>query len=673
MFKKKVLSTISIILVICMMLITPAYASSAHQYQDSKKGTNQNWGVGKHGRFVINNGILKGNGYGNYFWENYVKRGDIILMIVRAFKLNAIRGDNFSDVPKNSYYYDAICTVKSRGIAKGDGKKFNPEKHTTIGEAIAFIERAASVDNSNVLVDTSVDLHDLFSEKDLNKPATRAIVSDMLYFILTGDTTEKETYDLDPIEYNINEDSKIKFNVEYFSEVLEDASNEDLEYVKFKLPSDTHGKLYHDYESSSKFDSLVEETDKYYADPDEGPDLAEITFIPYSNYTGIMSIEYTAFDEDDNPYTGTIEITVLETDGDLDTFNYTISEDATVEFDQDDFIDVLEDLNGEDLDYVKFTKPSSSFGKLYYDYESSSKFDSLVEETDKYYADPNDGPDLTKITFVPSSHYVGTASIHYTAFDEDEGSYAGNIEISVLEADGDLETIGYTTNEDTQIEFDEGDFSEVLKEESNEGLSYVKFTLPLDTFGKLYYGYESSSDYGSPVNARTEYYFDPDNGLDLTEVAFVPYPNYSGTVSIKYTAFDEDDSSFTGTIEIIVQESLRRIDYTTDEDTAFKFDEDDFSEALEDVSDKNLYYVKFILPSTSSGRLYYGYKSASDRGSTVEAKTKYYIDSDNGPDLEKVTFVPYSNYTGTVPIKYTAFDESGISYNGTIQIIVEKD
>jgi hypothetical protein len=55
-----------------------------------------------------------------------------------------------------------------------------------------LIERAVSVANSNVSVDSSIDLHELYSDRNLLDYATRTDVADMLYYILTGDTKDED-------------------------------------------------------------------------------------------------------------------------------------------------------------------------------------------------------------------------------------------------------------------------------------------------------------------------------------------------------------------------------------------------------------------------------------------------------------------------------------------------
>ncbi|MCR4436604.1 MAG: family 10 glycosylhydrolase [Clostridiales bacterium] len=87
-------------------------------------------------------GIVKGDDQGRFNPGQNTKRGDFILMAVRALNLKADFKDNFRDVAKGSYYYDAIGTAKTLGIAKGDGGSFNPNGNITREDMMVVAVRA---------------------------------------------------------------------------------------------------------------------------------------------------------------------------------------------------------------------------------------------------------------------------------------------------------------------------------------------------------------------------------------------------------------------------------------------------------------------------------------------------------------------------------------------------
>jgi S-layer family protein len=461
-------------------------------------------------------GIIKGYGNGDLGLDDYVKRGDITIMIVRAFNINTIVNryvENFDDVEYGSYYYDAIVAARSYGIAKGNGKSFNPKKYVTIKEAILLIERSAAVANSNVTVE-DVDLEDLYDDGELDEYATRSDIANMIYYVLTGDEydgSEAEDTNLDTIEYTIKENTILTFDDDKLIDEFEDATNdEEFDYVNFTLPSSSYGRLYYDYTSESNYDSLVKSTTKYY--DNANPNISDVTFVPKANYTGTVSIKYTAYDEDGDSHLGVIKIIIQDDDINIDTIKYTIKENTKITFDEDDIVDAFEDA------------------------------------TD----DENTDPNISNVTFVPKTNYTGTVSIKYTAYDEDGDSYLGIIKVVVEDNEFSLDTINYETDENTSLTFDEEDFVDILENETDRDLNYVKFILPSSHEGKLYYDYSETSNYKSVVAESVKYFVD--SAKYISKVTSVPYTNFYGTVNIDYIAYDEDGVSYEGTIRITVNE-----------------------------------------------------------------------------------------------------------------------
>ncbi|MBM7565279.1 S-layer homology domain-containing protein [Paenibacillus sacheonensis] len=92
--------------------------------------------------YLSSKGIVGGTGNGKYEPALPVKRGDLMLMLVRAFGLKAqAEGSGFADVPKGKYYYEAITTAKALGIATGDGAGFKPEAAVSRQDLMVLIDR----------------------------------------------------------------------------------------------------------------------------------------------------------------------------------------------------------------------------------------------------------------------------------------------------------------------------------------------------------------------------------------------------------------------------------------------------------------------------------------------------------------------------------------------------
>lgn len=238
----------------------------------------------------------------------------------------------------------------------------------------------------------------------------------------------------------------------------------------------------------------------------------------------------------------------------VDAVTYETDEGAAVNFKEDDFTDACSDATDETLDYIVFSSLSSTLGKLYYDYESASNYNSIVSTSEKYYADEDDGDAIDELTFVPKTYASGTVTLGYTGYDIDGNSFKGTVVITIKADDTVADTVALSTEEDTAITFDENDFNDACEDTTGETLSYVKFTLPSTSCGKLYYGYEDEDDYTDKVSASSKYYYDSDDDdlNALSNVTFVPKDGYTGTVKIAYTGWNTDGVSFTGTVKITV-------------------------------------------------------------------------------------------------------------------------
>jgi hypothetical protein len=491
-----------------------------------------------------------------------------------------------------------------------------------------------------------------FAADSINGAGEKSVVLDV-----SKSVTYAQTVTGSSITYNGTEDTKVAFESSDFVSECQNTVAGTFKSIKIpSLPNSSYGKLYIGYVSSSSYSSTVTAGTEY-----DAANIEKMSFVPYSGFYGTVDIPFTGYNTNGDIFEGTIKINIAEKIVDADTIKYTTYEDMPVDFESNDFDDECVDTTGDNINYVKFTLPSSSSGKLYVGYVSSSSYSSKVAEGTKYYEN-----DLDNITFVPYQDYHGTVIISYIGYSDDGESYTGEVEITVNQYDWDADPIIYTTGSFTPLSFDADDFAEACDDANNEGLDYVKFTLPSTTYGVMYYEYTSSTNYDSKVSASTKYY-----ESDLDDVVFVPKSSYKGTFIINYTGYDDDGDTFTGIVKITVNEesaAADTINVSTKEDTVLYFDEDDFNDACEDATNEELDYIKFTLPSSSYGRLYYNYSSQSNFDSLVSNSTKYYYDG--SPSLGKVAFVPYKDYNGTVTVKYSGWNTDGINFTGTIKITV---
>lgn len=478
------------------------------------------------------------------------------------------------------------------------------------------------------------------------------------------------------IKYSVDSDDSLDFKEDDFNKACKDLNAADLDYVKFTLPDDDDGILYYNYDEDDDDNTKVSESKKYYYSGSSSSRLSKITFVPDEDCSGTVTIKYNGCSKDDDTYTGRIKITVKDT-GSSKIIKYSADKKEPVEFSKNDFRDACDDIQNEDLDYVKFTLPDEDDGVLYYNYDKDSGSNTKVSLSKKYYYDSSNSQSIKNVTFVPDKDFSGTVTIKYTGYDDTGDSYSGKVQITIgnsssSSSDG---TVSYTvsSSKDT-VKFDEDDFNKVSKKINDEDLDYIKITIPSASKGILYYDYSNGS-YSSIVSSGNKYYYDNTSPY-IKKITFVPKDGFNGTCKIDYTGYDTDGKTFSGTISITVgsassSQTAGIIKYTSRINAITAFKDSDFNDVCKSLTGNQLNYVKFTLPSESSGTLYYGYNANGSYDSKIKSSTEYYYSGT--PYLLSVSFVPAANYSGMITIDYTGYDKDGRSYDGKIQITLASD
>ncbi len=124
-----------------------------------------------------NKGIINGISETEFAPENNIKRGDFILILMRMLSVADSFTDNFTDVPPDSYYYNAIGSARKAGIAKGSGESFMPEASITRQDLITLAYRAFLA-KGYISESTDTSTLDIFSDKnDISDYASIAMAS----------------------------------------------------------------------------------------------------------------------------------------------------------------------------------------------------------------------------------------------------------------------------------------------------------------------------------------------------------------------------------------------------------------------------------------------------------------------------------------------------------------
>ena len=463
------------------------------------------------------------------------------------------------------------------------------------------------------------------------------------------------------VTYSTSNGNVIQFSASDFAVACRNRTGNDLSYVMFTLPDKGWGTLYSNYLSSSYPGTPVASTEKYKYSG--SPNLGDVYFLPAEGVSDTIIIPYTAWNVNGYSYRGrvTIEVRSASASGDI---TYTVSQGGRVRFDDDDFNNLSRSLTGYNLDRVRFVLPLSSQGTLYYGYSSSGDYSSLVTESRDYYR--SSSPYLDNITFVANKDYVGAVSIPFTAWDTRGTLFYGEVGITISsQGNG---SIHYAIHQNGMVNLDDSDFNDLSRSLTGSNLYRVRFTLPASSQGTLYYDYTSSGNYDSKVNENLNYYRTSSPRLD--DVTFVAASGFSGTVYIPFTGWNTEGESFSGTVEIDVGGVQSSLSYQITSGQVLTFQDGDFDDYCRSATGDSLNFVRFTLPSTSYGTLYYDYTSPSQYGSKVTASRSYYRSS--SPYLDRVSFVPSGTYSGTFSLSFTGESTKGRQFSGTVTITVNQ-
>lgn len=456
------------------------------------------------------------------------------------------------------------------------------------------------------------------------------------------------------ITYSTVNRAPVHFVGSDFNRISQSLSSIPVGKVIFSVPDPSRGTLYLGYNSESDYEAVVKNDVEYKAS-----DLDRITFIPAAGWRGTVSIPFVLFNTSGSRFTGnkvTIEVTQSNAQGPV--YNIAPGETATLRL--SDFRSYLSTMGGGNLSHIQFTKlPLSSQGTLYYNYRSGSG--TPVTTGASYYS--NRQPYLDQVSFVCASDFDGAVEIPFEVIDTQGTRISGIVEINVsIQGSGDLH---YTVGPGQSVTFGQQNFNNLCQQLTGRGLNYVQFTrLPDSSRGSLTYNQRA-------VSTNDRYYVTPNNRRALSNVVFTAARGYTGTVEIPFTGEALSGERFSGTVSIEVRPGRSDLSYTITSGQTLTFNAADFDNYAREVTGYSLNYVRFALPSSNRGVLYYDYSSGSSKDQIrVSSSNQYYYGRSNY--LDRVTFVPNITFIGDVAISYTGYTNNGQQYNGTVNIRINQ-
>lgn len=449
-----------------------------------------------------------------------------------------------------------------------------------------------------------------------------------------------------------------------FTAASRSETGREISSVSFELPQASRGTLYYGYTGDGQYRYAVTEGETYFRS--RTPYIDQVSFLPAEYYIGTLTLPFHGTDTAGSSFTGRLHIIVVPNrpDGERKELTTTALLGTTVDFDKFDFQAACQAALGQSLSYVRFTPPSSSAGTLYYNYTSSGRYDGLVNANTRYY--PSRSPRISDVTFVPAYNRVAPVTIDFVGYSTSGRSFDGTVTIYYRDTDGGDDVIHYAVSSGQAIPFEPADFTALCQSVTGKNLSRIVFQyLPSSSEGTLYYNYNSGSSTGTRVTTSTNLY-----RSSLSGVAFAPKSDFIGTVDLEFNGYTTDGTRFTGLVRIEVEEGNTTLRYSVSSGSSVSFDGDDFNNICRQATDNKLNYVRFQLPKSSEGKLYYRTSSSSTSKNSVSASSSYYYTTSGSNKLDNVFFTAASNFTGTVSIDYTGFSTSGARFTGTVQIDV---
>ena len=487
---------------------------------------------------------------------------------------------------------------------------------------------------------------------------------------------------LDEIYYEMSWNDYIYIDDSDINSAFRQLTGRNVNYIQLSQPSSSNGRLYYNYTSSSSYDYQVSSSNRFYRD--SSPWISDVAFVPASDYTGTVTIRYTAYDSNSNAYDGTIRVRV-DTSGSsgssganynyayANTVTYSVGAGATVFLSAADFNSSLVTATGHSLSNIRFLSlPSSGSGRFQYNYNGTSTtyigYGSVSTDT-RYYM--NSSPSISGISFVPNANYKGTISISYNAYATNGSAYGGTLFMRIGQTSSAyaLSDIKYSVKKNTTVKLATADFQAALQKQTYSSLSYIMIN-EAPTGGTLYYNYRGASDYDSAVTVSARYY--SGSNPNLSQITFVPKPSQTGSVTIPYTAYAVNGVAYNGKIivSIAASGSLTTLNYSFIYGDPISFSdigvEDDIYDAVRAAAGAKassaLSYVVFAVPPPSAGTLYKNYASSARQRQSIAADEEFSYGK--SPAIDSLTLTVGSE--SRLQLSYTAYTASGDAYDGKI-------
>ena len=202
--------------------------------------------------------------------------------------------------------------------------------------------------------------------------------------------------------------------------------------------------------------------------------------------------------------------------------------------------------SGAKISYVVFGSPKGCT------LTKSSSSSTSIGDT-KCYVSTTSGQKLSDV-YVKTT--ASSASVTYTAYDADDYALAsGTVSFDANDSNDTISSSGASFKNAAAVD--------QIIEEYPEA-EYVKLDLPRASEGKLYYDFNTISDFASEVKDSDKYYVNASSSqADVEDVYFLPVYGVKGKITIDYTAYGSNNSDLgTGKITLSVKSKTASSKFT---------------------------------------------------------------------------------------------------------------
>lgn len=449
-------------------------------------------------------------------------------------------------------------------------------------------------------------------------------------------------------------DVPLKLKAEDFIKVCQAQTGASLSCVIFTLPRASEGVLYRDYKNAADYGSRVTASEKY-----DRKGLDDVTFVPALGFVGTVTIDYAGYSTTGGKYTGELVIQVRQSVNAVITYADGADE---VPFYRGDFEDFCKDAGGQALSSVFFTPPSASQGTLYYGWNGVRG--SAVEAGKSY-----SPAQIDRLTFVAADGFQGVVRIPFSGTDRDGVEFSGTVEIHIQSSgSGD---ISYICAPGESVKLELSDFADLCQSLTGQRLHYINFpTLPDFNRGALYHNRTSSGGMGTRVTTSTRYF----NSATpyIANLSFWAAENFRGSLEIPFTGCAVSGETFTGLLVISSgtgagSGSSTAVRYSVVGQDSVRFAGSDFDAACRQATNTALSHLRFDLPSSGQGILYYNQFTGSNSSALIPSTMLY---RSGEVSVDRVSFVPARGFSGVVTVPFTGWAIDGREFRGIVEITV---